>query len=200
MGKKVMVSEASSRKVSKNHEKKTQPHHQHHQLHSLIKVLKPKVYITDASSFKRLVQKLTGNAASNPSVPSSPNLILNSCPETASEGSVQILAPMALPVECQDHNHGDSRSTRVEVQVPVIESSQITGNVDHPASMVGLEDLDSQITGNVDHPASMVGLEELEAWLLEDVNHLAVPFCESSYYYDHPQEVSIYDYGFSGMW
>ena len=30
------------------------------QLHSLIKVLRPKVYITDSSSFKQLVQELTG--------------------------------------------------------------------------------------------------------------------------------------------
>ncbi|KAF8007812.1 hypothetical protein BT93_K1720 [Corymbia citriodora subsp. variegata] len=178
MGKKVMVSEASSVKVSRNHEKKPRPDH-HHQLHCQIKDLKPKVYITDASSFKRLVQELTGNAASNPAVPSSPNSILTSCPETASGGSAQVQEPMSLPVEDRDH-HGVSWSMMAEVQVPVIESSQITGDIDHP---VGL-----------------VGLEELESWLLEDVDHLAVPFSESSYYYDHHQEVSIYDYGFSGMW
>ncbi|KAI6673230.1 hypothetical protein NL676_001136 [Syzygium grande] len=185
MGKEVMVSEASM-KVSKNSEKKPHPHQQH--LHSLIKVLKPKVYITDASSFKRLVQELTGNARSNPLVPSSPyspspspnDRILTSCQETASEGTVQAQAPIPVYVEDQDHHHGDSRSTRAEFQVPTIESSHVMGNINH--QQVGL-----------------VGLEELESWLLEDVDHLAVPFCESSYYYDHHQEVSIYDYGFSEM-
>lgn len=184
MGKRAMASEASV-KLSRNNEKKPQPHDQ--QLHSLIKVLKPKVYITDTASFKRLVQELTGNAASIPFVPSSPNLpslspddrILTSYPETVSEGSVQVQAPMSLHVEDRDH-HGDFHGMRVEeVQVPTLESSQMMGYIN---DQVGL-----------------VGLEELESWLLEDGDQLAVPFCESSYYYDHHQEVSMYDYGFSGM-
>ncbi|KAI3437521.1 uncharacterized protein J3R85_005293 [Psidium guajava] len=84
-----MVSEVASRKVSKNNEK---------QHHSLIKVLKPKVYIRDACTFKRLVQELTSNAASVPSVPSSPNLpslspnccILTSCQEAASQDQCKL--------------------------------------------------------------------------------------------------------------
>lgn len=51
MGKK--VSQSTSVKTSKNNEKKD--------FNSWIKVLKPKVYITDSSSFKQLVQELTGN-------------------------------------------------------------------------------------------------------------------------------------------
>jgi len=54
MGKKV-INQASSLKSSKNiiHEKQ--------QFNNLIKVLKPKVYITKSSCFKKLVQELTGN-------------------------------------------------------------------------------------------------------------------------------------------
>ncbi|KAI4308107.1 hypothetical protein L6164_031214 [Bauhinia variegata] len=59
MGKK--VSQATL-KISKNYENK-------HQFNSLIKVLRPKVYITDSSSFKKLVQELTGNGSSTPLSP-----------------------------------------------------------------------------------------------------------------------------------
>ncbi|OMO85535.1 VQ motif-containing protein [Corchorus olitorius] len=52
MGKKVITHPASAKPSNKNHHEK--------QLHSLIKVLKPKVYITNSSSFKKLVQELTG--------------------------------------------------------------------------------------------------------------------------------------------
>ncbi|KAL1307634.1 hypothetical protein HN51_049533 [Arachis hypogaea] len=48
------LNKKSSHKLSKNHERQQQ------QLKSLINVLKPKVYITDTSSFKQLVQELTG--------------------------------------------------------------------------------------------------------------------------------------------
>ncbi|CAK7346665.1 unnamed protein product [Dovyalis caffra] len=53
------VSQASM-KISKN---------ENNQLRSLIKVLRPKIYITDSSSFKRLVQELTGNGRTIPSPP-----------------------------------------------------------------------------------------------------------------------------------
>ncbi|KAF3951969.1 hypothetical protein CMV_022425 [Castanea mollissima] len=56
MGKKVRQ---ASLEVSKNER----------QLQSLIKVLRPKVYITDSSSFKSLVQELTGNGSSITSPP-----------------------------------------------------------------------------------------------------------------------------------
>lgn len=58
-------------KISKNHQaaeiKKPQ-------LSSLIKVLKPKVYITHSSNFKTLVQQLTGNGSpvSSPTTPPTP--------------------------------------------------------------------------------------------------------------------------------
>ncbi|KAL3508952.1 hypothetical protein ACH5RR_028353 [Cinchona calisaya] len=64
MGKK--LSQAST-KISKTDKK---------QLNSLIKILRPKVYITDSSNFKRLVQELTGNGNTvslvPPSIPSEP--------------------------------------------------------------------------------------------------------------------------------
>ncbi|KAL5077629.1 hypothetical protein RYX36_016613 [Vicia faba] len=57
MGKKV-INQTSSLKTSKDvHEKQY--------FNNLIKVLKPKVYITNSSRFKKLVQELTGNGDSN---------------------------------------------------------------------------------------------------------------------------------------
>lgn len=41
-----------------------------HQFNNLIKVLKPKVYITNSSNFKNLVQELTGNGSQTPIIPS----------------------------------------------------------------------------------------------------------------------------------
>ncbi|KAG9447977.1 hypothetical protein H6P81_014105 [Aristolochia fimbriata] len=40
------------------------------QFNTMLKVLRPKVYITDSASFKRLVQELTGNGRQNPTSPS----------------------------------------------------------------------------------------------------------------------------------
>ena len=50
----------ASQKISKNEKQ---------QFNSLIKVLRPKVYITDSSSFKQLVQELTGNGSSTTTSP-----------------------------------------------------------------------------------------------------------------------------------
>ncbi|KAM1113188.1 hypothetical protein ACFX13_046825 [Malus domestica] len=61
MGKKVSQ-QTISLKISKNENK---------EFNSLIRLLRPKVYITDSSSFKRLVQDLTGNGTSNPITTSS---------------------------------------------------------------------------------------------------------------------------------
>ncbi|KAL1555728.1 hypothetical protein AAHA92_11432 [Salvia divinorum] len=54
----------SKQTPSSKHEKKQQQ-----QSNSLMKMLKPKVFITDSSNFKNLVQQLTGSAASSPPPP-----------------------------------------------------------------------------------------------------------------------------------
>lgn len=51
------------RKVSQGSLKISKVDHQKHQFNTLIKILRPKVYITDSSSFKKLVQELTGNGS-----------------------------------------------------------------------------------------------------------------------------------------
>ncbi|KAL1560539.1 hypothetical protein AAHA92_10737 [Salvia divinorum] len=56
MGKK--SSQAAMKAPNNKHDKKQQSN-------SLMKILRPKVFITDSSNFKNLVQQLTGNAASS---------------------------------------------------------------------------------------------------------------------------------------
>ncbi|KAJ1383126.1 hypothetical protein SESBI_43658 [Sesbania bispinosa] len=74
MGKKV---NQSSVKISKDEKQ---------QFNSLMKVLRPKVYITDSSSFKKLVQELTGNGNSTTLSPPplEPNMVQN-CPLIGTE-------------------------------------------------------------------------------------------------------------------
>ncbi|KAG7983868.1 hypothetical protein I3843_04G128300 [Carya illinoinensis] len=61
------VRQEASLKISKNEK----------QVHSLIKVLRPKLYIIDSSNFKRLVQELTGNISPYTSPPTKPDLVQN---------------------------------------------------------------------------------------------------------------------------
>lgn len=65
MGKK--LSHKSSGKIEKK-----QPPQQQEGINTLIKVLKPRVYITDSSTFKSLVQELTGNGNITSGIPSFP--------------------------------------------------------------------------------------------------------------------------------
>lgn len=61
MGKKILTLNQASLKTSKHQKKHQQQRQQQQQFDSLINVLRPKVYITDTSCFKKLVQELTGN-------------------------------------------------------------------------------------------------------------------------------------------
>ncbi|GLT28290.1 hypothetical protein SLA2020_032320 [Shorea laevis] len=66
MGKKISQAPA---KISKSNIEKKQ------RVNSLIKVLRPKVYITDSSSFKKLVQELSGNGVPVSGQRSTPQII-----------------------------------------------------------------------------------------------------------------------------
>lgn len=67
MGKKVIMNNFQSQKISKNN---SHNNGNKKNFNKLIKLLKPKVYITESCNFKNLVQQLTGNG----SVISSPPL------------------------------------------------------------------------------------------------------------------------------
>uniref|UniRef100_M1DHH2 VQ domain-containing protein n=1 Tax=Solanum tuberosum TaxID=4113 RepID=M1DHH2_SOLTU len=59
---KIQVSQLSQNRINKNNNIPCNKK----QLNNLIKLLKPKVYITSCSNFKNLVQQLTGNGSINP--------------------------------------------------------------------------------------------------------------------------------------
>ncbi|KAF3444998.1 hypothetical protein FNV43_RR14691 [Rhamnella rubrinervis] len=177
---------------------------------SWIKVLRPKVYITDSSSFKSLVQELTGNGSSS----SSP--IITSPP------------PMKLQVadKIQDdyyHQVEPESSTDVTVDVSVDDSSDdqylysnhqvlLTADHDHQDhyddhqvynQTISLED-----TGLEDWTASQIqevdllDYGSLESWLV-DFDHLQHhPYFLSNGYVNQiieQPEVSIYDYELPGL-
>ncbi|KAA8547177.1 hypothetical protein F0562_003614 [Nyssa sinensis] len=129
MGKKLSQ---SSLKITKNDKK---------QLNSLVKVLRPKVYITDSSSFKRLVQELTGNSIS-----------ISSPPPT-------ILPPVGhVPdIEIEDHGYQESNS----VDLSVDSSKSVPTPFAAPESSPELSML---ITTN---QMDFAQYRDIESWLLE---------------------------------
>ncbi|CAK9176443.1 unnamed protein product [Ilex paraguariensis] len=98
MGKKVSQ---SSLRISKNDNNSNNK-----ELNSLVKVLKPKVYIADSSSFKTLVQELTGNG--NP-------LSLSSPPPSASTSSPAQENPF---FNIEDHGYQESSFHSLEISIP----------------------------------------------------------------------------------
>ncbi|KAH8509179.1 hypothetical protein H0E87_011083 [Populus deltoides] len=155
MGKK--VSQASM-KISKNEK---------NQLGSLIKVLRPKVYITDSSSFKRLVQELTGNGKTIPSPPppSKPQTVLENVAVVNVEAHGEPVSSMETPIDAsidslefgdqlvsfteelnQPYNHGEPESnmyTSFDASVDSLELCDqlvsFTGELNQPHNHGGPE-------------------------------------------------------------
>nr|KYP52248.1 hypothetical protein KK1_025852 [Cajanus cajan] len=175
------------RKVSQESLKISKNDHQKHQFNSLIKVLRPKVYITDSSSFKKLVQELTGN------------------------GSPTTLSPPPLEpnmVECFHHLVGTETQkdpeTSPDEYVSIISPEETTNNspelcydalmneeFNQVCNQLCLDDLafhDSLTNQSIDH---LLAYQNLESLLL-DVE-------PNPFYNCYEQDVSIYDYELSGL-
>lgn len=182
MGKKVIKQRQAliSSKISKkDHYSK----HQHQEFNSLIKVLRPKVYITDSSSFKNLVQQLTGNGNGNITTSTSTSTSTSTPP----------------PVHDDDH-------PQVQFYVETLSASFNT-EPPNSASSSGFCDLDQFWNSEImcldqndavfeeDH----LGLDEInyiESLLFDEklVEEQQIPF-----YGQLEQDISIYDYDFSGF-
>ncbi|OAY26900.1 hypothetical protein MANES_16G083700v8 [Manihot esculenta] len=165
MGKK--QSKASS-KISNNEKK---------QLNSWIKVLRPKVYITDSSSFKSLVQELTGNETTTTTTTMTTTI---SKPQTV-EGKLRVTTTSI-------EDHGDSESS--------LETSSTFDSSESPNQVLSLPEGPSQSyiedKGSDDLWVNQEG--DLESLLLDIDPH---PFygCFSQIY---QEQISIYDYEISG--
>ncbi|GAA0150003.1 hypothetical protein LIER_09036 [Lithospermum erythrorhizon] len=126
MGKKLSTNQAST-KISKEDKKKQQ-----HQLNNMFKILRPKVYITHSSDFKRLVQELTGYGDNNYSqinIPAIPPIVQQS--------------PIIDIIEDEDHHHQETTSMDLSVDM----SSDNAATHDSPleAGIIIPEDLDSML-------------------------------------------------------
>ncbi|XWS30922.1 hypothetical protein CRYUN_Cryun23aG0032800 [Craigia yunnanensis] len=166
MGKK--VNQLASTKASKNEK----------QLHSLIKALRPKVYITDSSSFKQLVQKLTDYRSQTTAKPKEIEKVV---PVIEIEDQGEIPATTALSV---DSSYYSLESCDQAFQL--VEINQLTGlmqTVDDDISMF------DQVSLSTNQQTDWLAYQNLESWLLD-----AEP-----YYTQHEQEISLFDYESSGL-
>ncbi|KAL7215643.1 hypothetical protein ACSBR1_027736 [Camellia fascicularis] len=179
MGKKSLLV-SSSKKISSSEDDKKQ-------LSSLLRVLRPKVYITDSSSFKNLVQHLTGNGNGNGNDPIP-------LPTSSSSSSLSLQPPL-LPLHHhlhhdQDHHQIFQGSSSTSVDLSWIDDS--------PQLNMPFES-----SPEASMPAPLVDFpqfRDVESWLLE------IDQFPNYNYYDHGyaanlpsvnQEVCVYDYEYN---
>ncbi|KAF8043499.1 hypothetical protein BT93_A1728 [Corymbia citriodora subsp. variegata] len=222
MGKNMATLSRASLKISKHPKKHQQQQQQQQQqqkqqqFNSLIKVQRPKVYITNTSCFKQLVQTLTGNGTSE----HDDCLLLHHASSTK-----VITAP-----EVQDHHHhphreGDgslarylsnqtssdrylSNQTSSSVSSDGVSNRQIFDEtyffekelmiLEHSTSNSDpMVDSLSPSAASVYSKSLSFSYEDLESWLRDMEMTPATPSCNSL-----PRsepEVSIYDYELSGL-
>lgn len=189
-------------------------------LNSWIKVLRPKVYITDSSRFRSLVQELTGNGSSS-SLPNPPTTTTTKSPPLPMKPQM---------VEIQDdyyHQVEPESSTDVTLDVSVDDSSddQCLYSSHHQLLLTTHDDhhqdrhhddkhqVNSQITSldntSLEDWTATNQIQDLdlldyhgsvESWLVDVDDHLLHP-CSfyNGYVQSTEQEVSIYDYELSGI-
>lgn len=158
------------------------------EFNSLIKVLRPKVYITDSSSFKKLVQELTGNRTSTTT--SSPTPLEQKMVENSTQIEAEAL---------RDHTE-----TSVEVSV----STEATTSSSHESCYTALMDNEfNQVCNQICLEDtvledSVAGLPLDHLWAYQNLESLLCgdelyPFFNC--YAQIEQDVSIYDYELSGL-
>lgn len=176
------------RKVSQTSLKISKNDHQNHQFNSLIKVLRPKVYITDSSSFKNLVQELTGNGS--PTTLSPPSLEPN---------IVEINSPLIGTEPQSDHDTSPEVSNSPQEtsnnSPELCYDSLINEEFNQIYNQLCLDDLAFQgsvANQSIDHLLAYQNLESL----LFDVEPNSLYNCFEQM--EQP-DVSIYDYELSGL-
>ncbi|MED6186149.1 hypothetical protein PIB30_064041 [Stylosanthes scabra] len=189
MGKKII--QTPSAKISKknNHQKKQN----NNNFSSLIKVLKPKVYITDASSFKKLVQELTGNNL-NENVPSAKITTFSSS-----------LEPLYM---VDDKNLNLNSLSNIEEEETSKNSFEISSLSLSPscyyAPTMNHEDMvygESAITDMQKSLENIIAYQNLESVLFDDTdpNQYQYDECCAQIYEQQQVDLSIYDYELYGL-
>ncbi|KAJ9167060.1 hypothetical protein P3X46_021739 [Hevea brasiliensis] len=186
MGKKV-ISKASLSGICKNIEKQKQKQKQKQQQFrsNLIKVLRPKVYITDASNFKKLVQELTGNNAIVSTVPPLPCDIPN--PEINKQEDFQIPGDQESCMEVSSFDASiDSLDSWNQLVLKDEEINQSRNQVYEDANAT-IAAVDASENPHMDLSAA----GELESWLL-DMEPCS--FDNNGYLHQIEQDISTFDY------
>lgn len=163
----------ASLKVSKNER----------QLQSLIKVLRPKVYITDSSSFKRLVQELTGNGSS---ITSPPTI----------EPDVQLANVPVIDIKDQKDPESSIEASfaSLEYSSELCHQVLLSEELNQVWNPIYLDDSTFE-DSRVNHEVGLLDYHDLESWLLE--MEPLIPFYNDHAHFE--QEVTIYDYELSGL-
>ncbi|KAK7316695.1 hypothetical protein RJT34_00350 [Clitoria ternatea] len=169
------------------------------QFNSLIKVLRPKVYITDSSSFKKLVQELTGNGNSNnnnsqtslspPPLELEPNMVEN-WPIMMMQGTETQRDPETSP-DISVSPDATCNSSSPELCYDALMNEEFNQVCDQ----LCLDDLvfqDSVANQSMDH---FLAYQNLESLLFDVEPNPLYNFYEQM---EQP-DVSIYDYEVSGL-
>ncbi|KDP32708.1 hypothetical protein JCGZ_12000 [Jatropha curcas] len=170
---KKLISKTSSSRICKNHPEKKK------QFNNILQVLRPKVYITDVSNFKRLVQELTGNGCSN----TTPTPLDSQVNEQA---CVSIVSDFEIRENSLDLSF-DSLDSHNQMVVNK-EINQSWNQIYQDASTTFDNSL---INENVEFSE----VQEMESWLLD------MEPCRFDNGYQYPQfeqELSAYDYQLLG--
>ncbi|CAN1843981.1 hypothetical protein LINPERHAP1_LOCUS37315 [Linum perenne] len=142
---------------------------------------RPKVYITDISSFKQLVQDLTGNGNGN----GASNPVVN---------DTETVVNHTTPYKLSDHHQSYS-----DVSVETLTSSASVDSFQ--TSSFGQEEMmmygDMTASYGGDH-YDLAAWDDLEA-LMQDMDKDQFPMFEESSNLQGGSDLSIYDYDFSGI-
>ena len=161
-------------------------------LNSLIKVLRPKVYITDSSSFKKLVQELTGNGTSvaprPPPPPPPPSTVQRAAEKFPVVG---VDEDFVVGPDNSVENSGYSSSEVCNLQPSfMVESRQVEACDETILDMTALDDFP------MNQEAGVLGFQDMESWLLQ-----IDPFslCGNGYAQSFEEAACIYDYDLAGL-
>lgn len=162
-----------------------------------IRALRPRVYITDTSKFKTLVQELTGNGKGSSSCISSP-------PEGSSPQDIQE-APF-IGIEDQEHDDRESSLETISVEGYVHNSFDLCKvfQTDHhqevsqvhsynqQAYMADISAFGDHLSLPMDQQEDFLAYHDLESWLLSTEEPCSSSY--NGYYAQTQQQVNIYDY------
>ncbi|XWS30923.1 hypothetical protein CRYUN_Cryun23aG0032900 [Craigia yunnanensis] len=165
------------------------------QLNSLIKVLRPKVYITDSSSFKSLVQDLTGNNGSR--------RVSQLLPSPSSSSFPHIVEKVVPVIDVED-DHGNPESSMESSFDASLESFQVCSNhlalsteeINQAYDPLPFDDTNSSEYIFMNQQDDSLVYGDLQSLLLDNIDE-QYPFF--NVYSQIQQEVSIYDYELSGL-